>query len=195
MNLCLQIQMLKKGSMTVDEYILQMRTIANGLQAIGQSITDDDLVLHILGGLGTEYEALIVSLTARGDIPTLSALQSILHTHEMRLLQASSSGMISTSTPTANVATKDSKSGNNDKSKGKPRFNSKPKVVCQLCGKNNHIAAKCFKRFDVNFAGLEQEFSGFWISITSVFTWKSAGSSKHGATTTPIFSFIHRSMW
>lgn len=60
-----------------------MRTIADGLRAAGQEITNDDLILHFLAGLGSEFDAVVVSLTTRGDLPSLSEVHSILQTHEM----------------------------------------------------------------------------------------------------------------
>lgn len=75
-----------------------------------------------------------------------------IHQSNTVQLYANSQG---TSTPTANVVTKNSKNGNNGKYKGKNTFGNKPRVVCQLCGKNNHVATKCYKRFDVSFSGLE----------------------------------------
>lgn len=86
MNLRFQLQTLKKGSSSVDEYFLQMRSIADGLLAAGHSLSDDDLVLYVLGGLGAEFDAVVVSLTTGRELPSLSEVHSILHIHEMRLL-------------------------------------------------------------------------------------------------------------
>lgn len=30
---------------------------------------------------------------------------------------------------------------------------NKSKVLCQLCGRNGHVALKCYSRFDVHFTG------------------------------------------
>lgn len=88
MNLIFQLQTLKKGNLLIDEYMVQMRTLADGLQAAGQEITDDDLVLHVLGGLGPEFDVVVVNLTTRSAVPALEEVHSILHTHEMRVAQA-----------------------------------------------------------------------------------------------------------
>lgn len=82
-----QLQTLKIGSMSVDDYILQMHSIPDGLFDAGHSLFDEDLVLYILGGLSPKFEAVVVSFTTRGSLPSLTEVQSILHNHEMRLLQ------------------------------------------------------------------------------------------------------------
>lgn len=145
----------------MDDYFLQMRTIADGLLAAGHSLSDDDLVLYVLGGLGAEFDAVVVSLAIGRELPSLSEVHSILHIHETRLHQSIdvsnlALGQSSTTAHVLNLATKDGKSSSTGGYKGKKQFN-KPKVICQLCGKNNHVAAKCFKRFDTNFHGLENQ--------------------------------------
>ncbi|KAL8541768.1 hypothetical protein ACS0TY_002867 [Phlomoides rotata] len=52
----------------------------------------------------------------------------------------------------ANYIDKDTRSG---KFKGKSKFPVKHKIFCHICGKGDHIASKCFKRFDKSFQGLE----------------------------------------
>ena len=64
---------MKKGNSSIEDYILKMKSLAMSLMAAGQQITDDELILYILGGL-----------TSRESI-TLQEVQYILQTHEMRL--------------------------------------------------------------------------------------------------------------
>lgn len=126
--------------------------------AAGQPISDSDLILLILGGLGAEFDAVVVNLTTRGEVPSISEVQAILQVFEMRLLQASNqaSCLTSSSNPSANMVQNDSKGNSNGKFKGKNKFGTKPKIYCQICGKNNHTADKCYKRFDVHFVGPNQ---------------------------------------
>lgn len=135
--------------------------LVDGLLVVGYTLSED-LVLYILGGLSSELEVVVVSLTSRGSLPSHFEVQSILHTHKVRLLQHSAVITVaplqpSTLNPNVNLTYKDSKNSNSrsGKTKGKPRFQNKNKIICQLCGKANHVAIKCFKRFDVNFHGLE----------------------------------------
>ena len=48
-----------------------MRNIGDNLGVVGQSITNEELVLYILGGLGSEYESIMVNFTSRHDVLSL----------------------------------------------------------------------------------------------------------------------------
>ena len=52
LQLRLSLQTLKKGSSSIEDYILKMKARANDLLVAGQAISDDELILYILGGLG-----------------------------------------------------------------------------------------------------------------------------------------------
>ncbi|GMN49380.1 hypothetical protein TIFTF001_018559 [Ficus carica] len=50
-----QFLTLKKGAMSIEEYIVNMRNIVDSINSTrGQVILDDELVLYILAGLGNE---------------------------------------------------------------------------------------------------------------------------------------------
>ena len=66
--------------MSVEEYMLKMKNIAESLLAAGQLITDEELVLYVLGGLGQEFESVVVNLTSRQDNVTLQEVQYMLQT-------------------------------------------------------------------------------------------------------------------
>ena len=52
LQLRLFLQTTKKGGNSIEEYVLKMKTLVNSFIAAGQEISDDDLILYILGGLG-----------------------------------------------------------------------------------------------------------------------------------------------
>ncbi|KAK6146323.1 hypothetical protein DH2020_020192 [Rehmannia glutinosa] len=84
------LQTMKKDDLTISEYILKMQSIVDDIHAAMKVLDDDDLMLYILHGLGPEYESVVVNLTTRKDV-TLSEMQFILQTHEMRLNQFNNS--------------------------------------------------------------------------------------------------------
>ena len=65
LNLLFMLQSTKKVSMTIEEYFLKMKTFANDLMLAGQSISNDELALYILGGVGPDYESMVVNLTSK----------------------------------------------------------------------------------------------------------------------------------
>ena len=52
LNLRFLLQPTKKGSMSVENYFLKMKSVAHDLMVAEHPISDDDLVLYILGGIG-----------------------------------------------------------------------------------------------------------------------------------------------
>ncbi|KAH6785742.1 hypothetical protein C2S51_038197 [Perilla frutescens var. frutescens] len=84
-QLKLQLQTTKKGDLTIDEYFLKMRSYADNLAAVGKLVNDEDLIMHILGGFGPNFDAVVVNLTNRADSFTLPEVQYALQAHEARL--------------------------------------------------------------------------------------------------------------
>lgn len=85
MQLQLQLQTQKKGDMTVDAYFLKMREYADQLAAAGKPIADEDLILHILGGFGAEFDAVVVNIANRPDDLNLQEVQYAFQAYEIRL--------------------------------------------------------------------------------------------------------------
>lgn len=85
MQLQLQLQTQKKGDLTVDEYFLRMRGFADQLVAIGKTITNDDLICHILAGFGSAFDVVVVNLMHRSESLNLQEAQYMLQAHEIRL--------------------------------------------------------------------------------------------------------------
>ncbi|KAL5811120.1 hypothetical protein ACOSQ3_027853 [Xanthoceras sorbifolium] len=123
------MQNLKKGSLTISDYILKMRSYADHLLSAGHFVSDQDVIMNVLHGLGLEYDSVIVHITSRQDEITLSEAQY--------LSQRGSNN-----------------SGRGNNRSGRGRGYGKSKIMCQLCGKTGHIVSSCYKRFDQQFQGL-----------------------------------------
>ncbi|KAJ9675317.1 hypothetical protein PVL29_024318 [Vitis rotundifolia] len=67
MQLRLEFQTTRKGSLSMMEYILKLKMIIDNLAVIGEPISERDQVLQLLGGLGVEYNPIVASLTSRED--------------------------------------------------------------------------------------------------------------------------------
>ncbi|KAB5529228.1 hypothetical protein DKX38_019309 [Salix brachista] len=169
LNLRFQLQSLKKGNLSIHDYMLKMRSLSETLASAGQLISDDELTLYILGGLGHDYDSVVVNLTSRHDQVTLQEVQYMLQSQEMRLEQLNLSTPSDTYTPNANLATYFRKSLNlqgfnnnfsntprnfaNDRGHGKGKWGRGNRPHCQLCNRPGHIALKCYHRFDISFQG------------------------------------------
>ncbi|KAL6314933.1 hypothetical protein AAG906_029152 [Vitis piasezkii] len=70
LQLRFQHQSIKKGSMSVNDYILKMKAIAENLSAARQLVSDEELILYILGGVRTS--------TIKATTTNLVELQTII---------------------------------------------------------------------------------------------------------------------
>nr|VVV75583.1 unnamed protein product [Nymphaea colorata] len=58
-----ELLLIKKGSMSMQAYLDQIRFLSDTLSTAGQEISDQDLVQVTLNGLSSEYESFITMLT------------------------------------------------------------------------------------------------------------------------------------
>ena len=64
--------------MSIQDYILRMRGIADSLNSSGLVLSDDELLLYILGGLSSEYDSVVVNLTSTHESVSLQEAQFML---------------------------------------------------------------------------------------------------------------------
>ena len=161
LQLRFMLQSLKKGALSINDYVLKMRNIADMLSASGKPVPDEDLILYILGGLGPEFETIVVNITSRSEAISLQEVHYLLQSHEIRLEQLSAASVIDVP-PAAHITVGgvQNSNTNNGQFRGSSSKNFRPRnvrnpqtsrIVCQLCGKMGHTAMKCFHRFDVYF--------------------------------------------
>ena len=55
MQLLLKFQTTRKGSLSMMDYILKLKTLADNLATIGEDVNDKDHILQLLRGLRTDY--------------------------------------------------------------------------------------------------------------------------------------------
>ena len=87
-----ELNTLKKGTMTVNEYVLKVRSIADALAAIDAMPDDDDLVSSSLGGLNNEkaWKSFITSVYVRKPFPDFDELVSLMIIEEINMQGESS---------------------------------------------------------------------------------------------------------
>ncbi|KAK9110858.1 hypothetical protein Sjap_018918 [Stephania japonica] len=172
-----KIQNTKKGSMTMSEYLLKMKEMADFLATAGSPVSDDDLVSNTLTGLDGEYLP-IISVLQEKETLRWTELHASLLSFEMTLsqfhgLNSISSLSIHDATPSVNSAEirqvpigvqhQQSNSGGRGsntrnrggRSRGRGGFRSQNsnKPTCQICGKFGHSATVCYFWQDMKYMG------------------------------------------
>ncbi|KAJ3705686.1 hypothetical protein LUZ61_009391 [Rhynchospora tenuis] len=80
----LQLQTIRKGADTCAQYLQKIQNIADRLRSIGAAVSDQDLILHTLQGLGTEFESFVTAASMRQDQMSMEELHSHLLAQESR---------------------------------------------------------------------------------------------------------------
>jgi hypothetical protein len=78
MQLRLELQSTKKGSLFMIDYIMKVKGAADNLSAIGEPILEQDQVMNLLGDLGSEYNAVVTAINIRYDKISIEAVHSML---------------------------------------------------------------------------------------------------------------------
>ncbi|RVX09873.1 Retrovirus-related Pol polyprotein from transposon RE1 [Vitis vinifera] len=176
MQLKLELQSTKKGSMLMIDYIMKIKGAADNLAAIGEPSSKQDQVMNLLGGLGSDYNAVVTAINIRDDKISLEAIHSMLLAFEHRLEQQSSIEQMSANyvsssnnrgggrkfnggrgqgyAPNNNNYTYRGRGrGGRNRQGGRQNSSLNEKPQCQLCGKFGHTAQICYHRFDISFQG------------------------------------------
>jgi hypothetical protein len=78
------------------DYIMKVKGVADSLAAIGEPVSEQDQVMNLLGGLSSDYNAVVTAINIRDDKISVEAIHSMLLAFENRLEQQSSVDQIST---------------------------------------------------------------------------------------------------
>ncbi|KAL5745917.1 hypothetical protein ACOSP7_027063 [Xanthoceras sorbifolium] len=89
MQLKLQLQTLRKDGSTVSDYLMKKKSLIDNLAFAGYSMSNDDKLMSILSGLGSDYNPFIISVTSVPHSYSIAEITSLLLTHEARMDQTS----------------------------------------------------------------------------------------------------------
>lgn len=79
------IQNLKKDSLPMSEYLSKMKSYFDLLGSVGCNIHDSEKILHILGGLGQEYDPVVCGVTSRIEPWSIPDFCAFLLSFESRM--------------------------------------------------------------------------------------------------------------
>ena len=111
---------LKDGD-SVQEHIKAMTVIFEGLSVVGDPVTEEDRVVHLLASLPESYNMLVTALEANVDVPRMELITECLIPEEWKLKER---GSINTTSVKVMAA------------KPRPKRNG---PQCHYCGRFGHI--------------------------------------------------------
>jgi gag-polypeptide of LTR copia-type len=86
LELKLLLQTSKKGSLSCAQFLQHIQSLVDRLRSIGSDVSDQDMVLFTLQGIGSDFETFVTVISLRHQPLTMQELHSILLAHEARLL-------------------------------------------------------------------------------------------------------------
>jgi hypothetical protein len=151
MQLKEDLTLMQRSSRTVSEFLHAVKVIADELFLIDAPVSDDDLTLYMLNGLGSEFKDMVAPIHTKEIALSFAELHDLLIGHEQYLKRKDAH---SSSTLVVIVNTSQRRSSNprfrNNKNRFKRNFSNtaSPKrrsVVCQICDRPGHTAKNCIK--------------------------------------------------
>ncbi|KAI3904097.1 hypothetical protein MKW92_026135 [Papaver armeniacum] len=80
-----QLQTIKRGARSVAEFIQEVKSITDSLAAIKEKVADVDIVMHILNGLGRDYDNVVIVIHNLETQISFADMKAKLLTHEQWL--------------------------------------------------------------------------------------------------------------
>ncbi|KAH6830682.1 hypothetical protein C2S53_014734 [Perilla frutescens var. hirtella] len=154
------------------DYLNRIKICCDTLGAAGEKVSKDNQILHILSGLGPEYNPVMISLTSRVEPPSLREVHGLLLVFENRLETIEKIGL-EVMSPSVNMATQTQQNRdrtqenfrpNNGRGRGPGSFRSNNgrgrggkfggnwKPRCQICHIIGHTADKCYERSNLSYS-------------------------------------------
>ncbi|KAL6186278.1 hypothetical protein ACLB2K_042399 [Fragaria x ananassa] len=180
MQLKTDLQTIKKGSDSVDKYLLCVKHARDQLNSVGVSMLDEDVIVITLNGLPDEYAMIKTVIRAKDTSISFKDLRAQLLTAERDIevqfsIPNSLTAMAARGTShngnyraSCNFSSRDEGKGvwigNGDKqqtwsnskfSQGSSSqsggFQSKGALECQECGKQGHLANDCYSNLECGY--------------------------------------------
>ncbi|XP_075088534.1 uncharacterized protein LOC142170506 [Nicotiana tabacum] len=183
-----QIQSIKMGSKTVDEYIKEFKGICDSLTAIHKPLDEDSKVINFAKGLGNKCKTLRTVMLGKPPYPTFPQFVNALRGYDMREEDSEKDHVDHAMAFQAQKTQGSFGQGRGNSFRGRgqsrgrgqygPKFNnyrpgrqssfptnnqksfSSQTNPCQICGRNNHTAVSCFYRWDYSYQSQQETPQG-----------------------------------
>lgn len=79
------LQNTKKGSLTINEYLLKVKNVIDKLASVGHQLSDTDHIEAIFNGLPEEYDTFVRSVNSRAELHSVEEIESLLLAQEAKI--------------------------------------------------------------------------------------------------------------
>jgi hypothetical protein len=91
MQLKKELTLIQRGNRSIHTYLQAVKALADEIALIDHPISDDDITLYILNGLGADFREIAAPIRARETSLTFEELHDILVGHDSYLRRLESS--------------------------------------------------------------------------------------------------------
>jgi len=143
-----QLKNIKKGKdESIQSYFMRLTGIRNNLLAIGEAISNREMVLIALGGLPYDWHVFNTTIFNNKVIPDFDEILTRCTQEETKMMEYASNG--NGSDPTASTAHAKKKNHGGPRNQNHGRAGPKGrKGRCYTCNKSGHYARECPNRRD-----------------------------------------------
>ena len=90
------LTLIHRGSRTVSEFLHAVKVIADELSLIDAPVSDDDLTLYVLNGLGSEFRDMVAPIRTRETALSFAELHDLLIGHYIKRMDNNASALVVT---------------------------------------------------------------------------------------------------
>jgi len=160
----------QRGTRSFSEFLQSVKSIADELALIDTALTNDDLTLHILNGLGAEFRDIAGPIRARESSLSFEELHDLLIGYEadLKRLKATSPTLVATANTSYRRGTSSPRFNNRRQpNKTYQQRHNHPTPTCQLCDQIGHTAKRCLQtRPLIAPPNLDTTKNGYWIRVS-----------------------------
>lgn len=87
MQLKFELQNARKQGITINEYMSRVKSLIDALIFTGCKVDEEDQIMYYLGGLGQEYDAVVINVTALIGSLCIGDIRALLLNQESRIIK------------------------------------------------------------------------------------------------------------
>ncbi|PKU73112.1 Retrovirus-related Pol polyprotein from transposon TNT 1-94 [Dendrobium catenatum] len=166
-----ELHNIQKKDNTMNQYLAQIKTLVDNIAAAGSHIDSEDILMYILNGLPSAYNAFKIAIRTSQLPISLDVLYSLLCSEEINIQNQVQREVNPSSDHLALYLNRPKSSRGKENPSYRERSNSRPPLpnnnrpsspnnstrpTCQICGKMGHTALTCWHRCNLQYSASDQ---------------------------------------